>query len=251
MNVSIVMVSHRPDLPWLHYSLRLIQKYWMPKPPIVVRLEEDCRPAVECWMLEDGVEFYYVKPWPDGYTFQMYQKMTADDFTDAELIILWDSDVMLTAPANLDLLLSPWREGHLPIIEYQEWSDAATHSEKVWRGPTSRMMGLDLDREYMCGVPFIYWRETFSKTRYQIARTHRRSFFDCIYSTSPFSAKTFMTHPMKLADFEALGLCAAKVEPDRYNFRHNRDRPKNWPFKLYWSHGGLTDEIKGDLDSLL
>jgi hypothetical protein len=247
MKADIVMVSHRPDLPWLLCSLALILKYWTPKPRIVVRLDEDCRPTVESWTLDPAVEVYYVKPWGDGYTFQMYQKMTADDFTDAELIVLWDSDVMLTGPANLGWIF--W-DGK-PIIEYQEWSEAATNSEKIWRGPTSLMMGMDLDREYMCGVPFIYWRETFSKTRLQIARTHRRSFFDCLYSTTPFSAETFMTHPMKLADFEALGLCAAKLEPNRYIFRHNRDRPKGWPFKLYWSHGGLTGEIKTELDSLL
>jgi hypothetical protein len=246
MRADIVIVSHRPDLPWLHYSLRLILKYWTPSPRIIVRLDEDCRETAEHWAFED-VEFYYVKPWPDGYTFQMYQKLTADDFTDAELIILWDSDVMLSGPANLGWIF--W-DGK-PIIEYQEWGEAATNSEKIWRGPTSLMMGLDLDKEYMCGVPFIYWRETFSKTRHQIARTHRRSFFDCIYSEVPFSAQTFMTHPMKLADFEALGLCAAKLEPDRYSFRHNKDRPKDWPFKLYWSHGGLTDELQAEFNELL
>ena len=76
------------------------------------------------------VEFYYVKPWPDGYTFQMYTKMTADDFSDAELIILWDSDVMLTGPANLGWLYWDRR----PIIEYQEWAEA----ELVCDRPSSR-----------------------------------------------------------------------------------------------------------------
>jgi hypothetical protein len=245
MIADIVMVSHKPDLPWLSYSLRLILKYWKERGRIIVRLDENCREIVEKWPLD--VEFYYVKPWPDGYTFQMYQKMTADDFSDADLIILWDSDLMLTASADLSLLV----DRCVPIIEYQEWDEAVTHSERIWRGPTSLMMGIDLDREYMCGVPFIYWRETFSKCRNQIARTHRRSFYDCIYSDTPFSAATFMTHPMKLADFEALGLTAAAFESDCYIFRHNKDRPKDWPWKLYWSHGGLTPEIRAELDALL
>jgi hypothetical protein len=60
-----------------------------------------------------------------------------------------------------------------------------------------------------------------------------------------------MTHPMKLADFEALGLCAAKLEPDRYSFRHNEDRPKDWPFKLFWSHGGITPQIEAELEGYL
>jgi hypothetical protein len=177
----------------------------------------------------------------------MYCKMTADDFSDAALIILWDSDVMLTAPASLDRLL--WNGK--PIIEYQEWGEAVTNSERVWRGPTSRMVGMNLDGEYMCGVPFIYWRETFSKTRNQIARTHRRSFLDCIYSDVPFKAESFLSHPMKLADFEALGLCAARFEPHRYSFRPNNARPLDWPFKLYWSHGGLETAIQYELDGFL
>jgi hypothetical protein len=246
MKADIVIVSHKADLGWLWYSLRLINKFWQTDSRVIVRLEEDCREIVESWQLF-WPEFYYVKPWPDGYTFQMYQKMTADDFTDAELIILWDSDVMLSGPANLGWIF--W-DGK-PIIEYEEWREAETHSEKVWRGPTSLMMGLDLDKEYMCGVPFIYWRETFSKCRIQIARTHRRSFFDCIYSEVPFRAENFLAHPIKLADFEALGLVAAKLEPERYLFRHNSDRPKDWPWRLYWSHGGLTPEIKAELDSKL
>ena len=245
MRADIVIVSHRRDLHWLYYSLQLILKYWTPKPRVIIRVDEDCREVVEQWRLD--VEFYYVKPWPDGYTFQMYQKMTADDFTDAELIILWDSDLMLVAPASLERLL--WNSK--PIIEYQEWSEAVTHSENIWRAPTSLMMGMDLDREYMCGVPFIYWRETFSKTRCQIARTHRRSFFDCLYSDVPFSAATFMTHPMKLADFEALGLCAAKLEPNRYHFRQNNARPLDWPFQLYWSHGDWSPEVERHLISKL
>ena len=247
MRADIVIVSHRPDLPWLNYSLRLILKHWSPKPRVVVRLDENCRDIVEQWSLD--AEFYYVRPWPDGYTFQMYQKMTADDFTDAELIILWDSDLMLTGPASIERLLS---EDGKPIIEWEDWNQAVTHSERIWRGPTSLMMGMDLNHEYMCGVPFTYWRETFSKCRNQIARTHRRSFFDCLYSDVPFSAATFMTHPMKLADFEALGLTAAQLEPrDRYRFRHSSNRPKDWPFKLYWSHGGLTPEVRAELDAIL
>lgn len=242
MRADIVIVTRKHDLPWLRYSLASIGRYWAEDCRIVVRADEDCRDAlIETWA---PIDVYYVKPWPDGYTFQMYQKMTADDFTDAELIILWDSDLMLTRTADLNRLMF---EGK-PIIEYTDWGQAETNSEKVWRGPTSRMMGIDLDKEYMCGVPFIYWRETFSKCRQQIARTHKRSFFDCLYSDVPFSAKTFLSHPMKLADFEALGLTAAKLEGDRYSFRHNHQRPSDWPWKLYWSHGPIPF---GELDALI
>lgn len=35
----------------------------------------------------------------DPYTFQMYQKMISDDYTDAELLLLVDSDLMVISPA--------------------------------------------------------------------------------------------------------------------------------------------------------
>ena len=240
------MVCGKRDLPWLHYSLQLIQKYWTPVGRVIVRLDEDCRPAVENWTLS-GVDYYYVKPWPDGYGFQMFCKLTADDYSDADVIVLWDSDLMLTGPANLGWIF--W-DGK-PIIEWQEWCEAVSNSEKIWRKPTSIMMGMELEKEYMCGAPFIFWRETFSKCRHQIAKTHRRSVRDCLYSETPFRADNFLNHPHKWADYEGLGLTAAQLEPDRYLFRHNRDRPRDWPWKLYWSHGGLTPEIEKVLISSL
>jgi hypothetical protein len=245
MRCDIVIISHRRDLAWLSYCLALLSKNWKePGSRIIVRLEEDCREIVQDWGLD--VVYRYVRPWPDGYTFQMYQKMISDDYTDAELLLLVDSDLMLIAPASLADLMNQGK----PIIHYLEWVESPV-AERVWRMPTSRVMGIDLDKDYMVSAPSLYWRDTFSKARQQIVNTAAKGFFEAVYSSAPFEATRFLEHPMTFADFEALNLYAANFQPDRYFVRSQHERSTDWPFRLFWSHGDWTPQVQAFLDAKL
>jgi hypothetical protein len=44
--------------------------------------------------------------------------------------------------------------------------------KKIWGPPTERTLGVELDRDYMVGPPFIFWRDTFSLVRARIARNN-------------------------------------------------------------------------------
>lgn len=242
-----MIVSHRKDLTWLYLSLRLLLKYWQTPGNIVVRLEEDCREDIRAWALGPRVIYRYVKPWPDGYTFQMYQKMISDDYSPAEILVLCDSDLMLIKPASLETLMHDGR----PIVEFSEWNVSDPVSERMWRAPTSRVMGMDLDRDYMVQAPFIFWRDTFGATRQRIVEVTGRGFCDAVYSDVPFQAANFLNHPVTFADYEALNLYAVKFQADRYFLRANTERPRDWPFMLYWSHGQWSLEVEHFLTSKL
>ena len=244
---DIVIVSHRKDLTWLYLNLRLLLKHWRTPGKIIVRLEEDCRADIADWKLGPRVIYRYVRPWPDGYTFQMYQKMISDDFSDAELLVLCDSDLMLLAPASLEDLMHDGK----PIVEYCEWANSDPIAEQKWRAPTSRVMGIDLDRDYMVQAPFCLWRDSFSKTRRRIVEVTGQGFYEAVHSTVPFRYQTFLSHPVTFADYEALNLYAIKFQPERYFLRMNSDRPANWPFRLYWSHGDWSPEVEAFLTSKL
>ena len=247
MTCDIIIVSHKTDLTWLYLNLRLLLRYWQTPGNIIVRLEEDCRESISNWHLGQRVIFRYVKPWPDGYTFQMYQKLISDDFSPADILVLCDSDLMLLAPASLETLMY---EGK-PIVEYCHWHNGDTIAEQMWRACTSRVMGIDLDRDYMVQAPFCFWRDTFSKTRQRIVNVTGKGFFEAVYSDKPFHCSTFLTHPVTFADYEALNLHAVKFEADRYHLRSNAERPKDWPFRLYWSHGDWSPEVEKFLSSKL
>ena len=247
MTCDIVIVSCKRDLTWLYLSLRLLLKNWQTPGNIVVRLEPDCREDIAAWNLGPRVIYRYVNPWRDGYTFQMYQKMISDDYSRADILVLCDSDLMVLAPASLENLMY---EGK-PIVEYCDWSDGDRIAERVWRGPTSRVMGIDLDRDYMVQAPFVFWRGTFAKTRRRIVEVTGQGFYDAVYSDVPFYHGNFLNHPVTFADYECLNLYAAKFEPDRYFLRSNKERPADWPWRLYWSHGQWSPEVEAFLTSKL
>jgi hypothetical protein len=242
---DIITISCRRDLHWLYYAVRLLLKYWQHDSRLIIRLDQDCRDTVETWNLGERVVYLYLTdPWPDGYTYQMYLKMISDEVSDADLLLLNDSDLMLLEPASLDTLMVDGK----PIVEYGDWSPVA---ERMWRGSTARVMGIDLPHDYMVGAPFLFWRDIFPKTRNRIAKTTGRSFRDAIYSAAPFSPGNFLNHPVTFSEHEALNLYAATFEPERYCIRSNAERPAKWPWKLFWSHGDWSPELERFLASKL
>jgi hypothetical protein len=244
---DIVIVSHKADLTWLYLNLRLLLKHWKTPGNIIVRVEPDCREAVERWNLGPRILYRYVIPWRDGYTFQMYQKCISDDFSPADILVLCDSDLMLTAPASIETLMHDGK----PIVEYCDWAAGDPIAERVWRAPTSRVMGMDLYADLMVQAPFVYWRQTFSRMRQRVVEVTGKAFYDAVYSDVPFHCSNFLNHPVTFADYEALNLTAIAFEPERYHLRANAERPLNWPFRLYWSHGDWSPKVEQYLTSLL
>jgi hypothetical protein len=241
VKVSIVYVSYRPDLIWLVHSLQLLFQHLKGDYEVIVRLDENCREVVKEW----GVPAKYIflsHCWPDGYTHAMYQKMIADDCISSDTDIIWllDSDHMLLREAHVNEFFFDGK----PIIHYAEFIDLPEEYARVaqakWKEPTERALGIPLDREYMITPPMAFWPDTLRSTRQRIVDYNRVSFIDFAYSDRPFKAETFLEHPMTLCDYETLGLYAATFESIRYAVR---PVPKEWPFKVYWSHGPLPDEL--------
>lgn len=246
MRCAIVIVSYRPDLHWLSYCLRFLRRNFKePGTPIVVRLEPDCREVVDTWRIPN-VTYLFLEPWPDGYHFQMYQKLIADTHTDADLIILVDSDLMLLRPLYLDDIII---DGKIPI-DFLPWNESP-EAELVWRDPTSRIMGMDLHSDLMAGAPFPFWRETFGAVRNHIEKTNRMSYGEAVYSTTPFTTAGFGGHTFRWSDYEAMNLYASAYESERYFLRNRHTQPFPWPWRLYWSRGDWSAELQADFDRRL
>jgi hypothetical protein len=226
----------------------LILKFWQTPSRIFIRLDQDCEPIVKDWNFGPTVIYSYITdPWPDGYTMQMYEKMFADRISDADLIISWDSDLMLFAPATIETLM---HEGK-PIIEWCRWAESLPVSEQVWRGPCERAMGMSMDCELMIQCPFLWWRDTYKLCREHIERVNGKSLYDTVYSNVPFRAENFLKHPMKFSEHECLNLYASKFQPERYHLRHAKEQPTDWPWRLYWSHGDWNQPLKSHLQTIL
>lgn len=235
MKVEVVYTSYRRDLTWLYYSLRLLYRYFKADDwHVTVRLNEDCRALVGHW--EVPVTWVFVEPWKDTYNFHMYLKSISDTHTEADLLILLDSDHMLLEPMTLDFLL----EDGKPIVRYRDWDEDPNNSDlqvgrRIWGPPVERTLGVPLDREYMVGPPFVYWRDTFGHMRNRVEEFTGLPFYDVLYSDRVYDYRNFLNHPMRFCDYEALGLYATHFEPGRYALKHH-PIGTTWPIRVFWSH---------------
>lgn len=251
MKLGVFYCTYKPDLCWVVYSAQLLFKHLKADFKLTIVAEPDCEEICSKWGLP-STTYHYVEPWPDGYAFAMYQKSIADSYIDdADYIMLLDSDHMLMRPAEL----STFMDGVKPIIRYREWDYDLTDSSLVegkrqWVPPTEKALGIPLDRDYMRGPPFIFWRKTFARVRERVEEVSGLPFHDAVYSDKPYDYRSFLTHPKVYCDYEALGLYAAKFEAHNYTVVEQRP-DENWPFRVFWSYGDWNETTRNTLDSLL
>lgn len=246
MKIDVVYTTYRNDLAWICYSIQFLQKHLKGKYGIVVRANADCNDVIGTWGFKN-VRYHYVIPWPDSYNYHMYLKTTSDEYSEADVLMLLDSDHFLLKPANLEDFFDDGK----PVIRYRNWDDDPDNpGYKIWAPPTERTMGMPLDKDYMVAPPFIFRRDTFGKVRDRVKEVTGVPFKDAIYSDTPYSRENFLAHPMKFCDYEALGLYAATFQPESYVLRHwESDEPSL--FRVYWSHGDWSPTLRAQLDSLL
>jgi hypothetical protein len=247
MTLGIFAKSFRDDLGWLAYSLQLLEKFWRGEPPeVMVMLDQDCEEITSRWGLR-WPKYLYVEPWKDGYSHAMAMKTCADQFLpDCDLIMLLDSDTMLTGPCSMaDITIDG-----LPVIEFRLWNDndpRLATSRQVWQSVSLASTGLELAVDFMVSVPRLYWRSTFALARDVVEQHHQKPFLEALRSDHPYDWHAFMEHPKTFCENQTLSMIATLMETSRYMIR-NPDLA-GWfktPFRQYWSHEPLpVAELEG------
>lgn len=243
-------VSYRKDLSWLCYSAQLLQKHFKSDFRIHIVLDPDCEEICSKWGLA-STTYHYMPPWPDGYMWAMYQKSIADTYTDADLIMILDSDHLLLEPTRLEQFMDNGK----PVVRYKDWTEdphdgSLIEGRRQWAPPTERCLGIPLDRDYMRGPPFLFWRETFTGVRERVQDVTGLPFHDAIYSNQHYDYRSFLSHPKTYCDYECLGLYATKFESRRYSLVH-QPPDERWPFRVFWSHGDWSGSLEESLKRLL
>jgi hypothetical protein len=238
------------DIKWLRYCLSFLAKNWQEEnSEIVVLADDNCRSTLATMPYAEREHIIFYKPWPDGYTNAMWCKTNADNFTNADIIIFFDSDTMLVEPAVLETFLSDGK----PLMQYQPYDEfLVKYPQAPWKRIQQNLMGLPA-KYYFTFLPFVCWRDTLRQTRVWVSRKHRWASETIAYSDKPFAPETFRTHPIRWADHELIGAYAWQFEQDKYNFvRYKDDEPVvPWKVRQYHSWSQWSAQTEAELKKML
>lgn len=242
---------HYGDLSFCSYCLRFLERNWLEEDSIIhVLANRDCEPVTRTWGFSSRVKYHYFDPWPDHNQFAGFLVLTADGYSNASYLSFIDADSMLLHALRATDLLS---EDGKPVIWYRHYQqsgpDTVMMPRRMWAPIMERWLGVRPDRDFMQRFPFTFRASTLWKLRQLIQKKTGISLETALYSDTPYSPQTFVSHPYKMCEFNVLSFFAYLHEPERYVFR-DIETVHDWPVKQYWSWGWDVP-IRDELDRLL
>jgi hypothetical protein len=212
---SLFIKTYEPDLKWLEWSLKFLDKNWQDISTLSIVAPANCLKRIEAFGCELKPTLFPMEEWsadgyrPEfrhvaGYLGQQYMKMVADCYCEGDFITFIDSDAMLTKPTILDDLLGPCDR---PIIWTRPYGSSLGDAN-CWKRVVTQALMLEPELEFMRCHPFTYHRETLKNCRAHLERLHCCSLREIINRSAP----TF-------SEFNVLGFYAYVFESGRYDFR--------------------------------
>ena len=217
MTSTIFIRTYSNDLPWFRWCIASLAKFWAEDSKILVSCEPGDVAEVQ------GVLSQYVhdrpsevQPWVQwgndkGYYFQQWQKLTADQLTDSDAIVFFDSDLLLNRTCSLADFMSPDHKRLRWFYEPYSSVETSEPGAMSWRLPTWRAMGVRPEYEFMRRHPFIVWRETLANCRTYLESLHG-PLADWLLNLPGHG-----TEPI-FSEFNCLGFYAWLHDQDRYLF---------------------------------
>lgn len=253
--VHILIVTYEKDLPWLHYCLRSIEKFTKGFQGTTIAFprhsEEAFRKTTEGFDVE---LFPYNETKGKGFVQHEAMMGKADLICPGSAYVLhMDSDCIFTTPTGPEHYFT----AGLPQYLYRSYEslseeDPLRPGSKVisdcvqWLKPTEAQLGFKVPHAYtMCRHPTVFPGTFYPAYRAHIEKVHGKRFMDYFMEgrnefpqdRMDFTAMgAFAFYRMKAA-FRWIDICREPYPKDR--------------MKAFWSHGGITPEIRRELESLL
>lgn len=234
MTTDIFIKTCRKDYEWLGYCLRSIQKYATGfRKVVVVDDSEDSVPPVG-----KSERIIKIKNHPKGYLYQQLIKLLADQYSDAEFITYMDSDTVFTKPVAPDDLIENFRK---PIWPYTPYVVLNTPETDNWRRITSAAAGYEVEYEFMRRHPITIPRWALCAYRVWFLNHHKKLIDNYIMSVDGNN----------FSEFNSIGAFLWGEHHDKIAWQNTETNLGKVYVEQFWSHGGITPEIKAKLDKVL
>jgi len=246
--IDILIPTYHADFKWAEYCLKSVRKFATGFRNVIIVSDNDGHIVPESITNVMPATVLYKdmpKKMPPklahrpGYLWQQVLKLQWMDYTDADAILILDSDEMLAAP----ITPSDFRDAHGRWRWiYRSWEFA--EGAKMWKAPTAEVLGFEPDYEAMCVAGFVFERNTTYKFIEYLKKLHgAATLWD-----------VFFKYPMTLfSEYNAYGSYVNKVDGDKVYYRViNSDQQfVNHSFFKSWSYGGLDVADKKRRDDIL
>jgi len=253
--VEILIVTYRKDFPWLIYALKLINKYCRGFHGVTLAVPHIDRSYLSPAMNYGFVRFESFDEDPSkGMLNHMVQMASAEKLVPpgTRYVMHMDADCMFHTPSTPE----DFFYDNKPQYLFRSWEslsspDPDNPGAKVtsdcaqWHHPTTVQLGKPSEIYAMCRHPTVFPIEFYPLYRDRISAIHG--------DFEKWMLAGRNVHPQDRMDFTAMGEWAWACMRDAFYWVNCGDRnpyPKD-RLKAYWSHGGITPDIKAEIEGYL
>lgn len=235
--------------PWLGYCIRGMNKYLTGFGGITVLVPEA---DVDLALANCGNMGIKVRGWPEkpgkGMLDHMVQVCHAEKWCPgADVIVHFDPDCIFNTPTSV----SEYVKGGKPVMLKRTYTGLRDPKSKAvsdciqWKPVVEKAIGFETDCYTMCRHPSVHPRELYPKFRHQVELYHAKKFDDYVLEQRNSFPQTF-------AEFPSLGAYAWRFMRDAYHWIDiEKVPPPKDHQKTYWSHGGITQQIREEIEGFL
>lgn len=248
--IDIFIRSYPGDFEWLGYCLKSIKKYCTGFRQIILTVTED---NIEKARNSEFLDLSDVSLMPckkyliQDYVGQMITKSMCPNFSDADIFFHIDSDSMFYYPFDLKNILKDNKIRYY----YNLYEDVKI---SPWRSITENIMKQSIEYEFMRKAPMSFYKETYINLQKFFLEKHKKEIDKWIEDRHKNYNKkeTAIGHNVFYSEFNALGAYAFYYQNEKYNFIEawKEEAPIDI-LKVYWSWGGLTKEIRKQIEQIL
>lgn len=240
MKVSIFIRSFEGDFPWLTYCLKSIHKFAHGFHEIVVAIPEGSKLDLT------KERIVYVKAGKDDYVRQMSDKLNADLYCEGGAVLNLDSDtILIKSVTPEDFMYLKAVAGHyeqVPLwlmtpIQNVLSNDPNTHA---WKRCMTKFSGIEPSMEYMRRIGQLIPKCAYGCFRDFCQRKHNKTFEQWASEQN-----------REVSEFNLIGQFLHLNFPDLIHFHDTTYGIPESVVKQYWSRGGLTDEIRAEMEEIL
>jgi hypothetical protein len=248
LNTDIFLITYPGDYPWLQYLLRSTTKYVTGFDRLCVVVEEGDDPPTDIlkqfctapWYIEKCRRYRGTDYWGKGG--QQIEKMRAWAYTDAERILLLDSDCVWIRP--IDLQTDPAICIEKPVILHTPWENVG--DARCWYSPTKTILGFEPPAETMRRHPFCYPAWFMHKVWEHVGGEERLRQFEHPCEFNVLGNYAMVNHS---DDFTLLQTMLSTGNEQRAD--SNIDGIPTAPIRQFWSVGGMNDRVRQEIEAAI